>query len=160
MTLRTSVVRDKLVFDSSTTQANRSAFRGLDANCSLRALASPYPSSMSQLPIACSLTPDQLRCASEDLLPGLARRATRVDRTADAAELEFVVSDDLLAHIARVLDSERRCCQFLHFTLVVPPAGAPVHLTVRGPEGTGTFLESLHPAFAAPETHPSSRQSI
>ena len=115
---------------------------------------------MSESPVACALNADQLHCASDDLLPGLVRRATRVTRSADGAELAFVVTGDLLAHIARVVDAERQCCPFLHFTLDVPPAHAVILLTVRGPAGTGTFLESLDPAFAvAPDDSigPSSR---
>jgi hypothetical protein len=105
---------------------------------------------MTHTPVACTLTADQLRCRAEELLPGLARRATRVTRSTDGAELTFAATSDALAHIASVVDAERRCCQFLHFTLDVPAANGAISLSVRGPAGTGAFLESLDPAFAEP----------
>jgi hypothetical protein len=104
---------------------------------------------MTQPPIACSLTPDQLRCAADELLPGLARLAERVVRSSDAAELHFRPQADLLVKIASVLDRERQCCRFLHFAVDAPPLDATIRLTVSGPPGTGAFLESLGPAFAA-----------
>jgi hypothetical protein len=104
---------------------------------------------MTDPPIACTLTPDQVRCASVELLPGLARLAVRVERTSDSADLFFYPAPETLAHIASVLDRERVCCRFLHFTLDVPPVDAMIRLTVFGPAGTGAFLESLSPAFAA-----------
>lgn len=108
-----------------------------------------YLSTMTEPPVACTRSAEQLRCASDDLLPGLVRRAADVRRQPDAAELTFAVEDDLLAHIARVLDAERQCCRFLHFTLDIPPAGDDIRLSLRGPAGTGAFLESLDPAFGA-----------
>jgi hypothetical protein len=105
---------------------------------------------MSHIPVACTLTADHLRCRAEDLLPGLVRRATRVTRSTDAAELTFDATSDALAHIASVIDAERQCCQFLHFTLDVPAAKGAISLSVRGPAGTGAFLDSLDPAFAEP----------
>jgi hypothetical protein len=105
---------------------------------------------MTDTPIACRLSEDALRCASADLLPGLARRAGRIVRSTDGAELIFSPASDLLSHVARVLDAERECCRFLHFTLDIPPADADIRLTVSGPIGTGMFLESLDSAFAAP----------
>lgn len=99
--------------------------------------------------VACTLTPDQLRCASGDLLPGLARRAERIRRFADGAVLTFRPTSDLLGHVARVLDAERVCCRFLHFALDVPPNDSSIELTVHGPVGTGDFLATLDPLFAA-----------
>jgi hypothetical protein len=93
---------------------------------------------------------DQLRCASDDLLPGLARRAAQIERTNDAVRLTFMPASGLLPRIAATLDAERDCCRFLHFTLDVPSGGGDFSLTVSGPAGTGAFLESLGPEFAAP----------
>ena len=103
---------------------------------------------MTDLPVACSLEPAVLRCASDDLLPGLARLAARVERRGDTALLTFAPASGLLARIAATLEAERDCCRFLHFTLDVPSDGGDFSLVVSGPPGTGAFLESLSPAFA------------
>jgi len=101
-------------------------------------------------PIACSLTPEQLRCAADELLPGLGRRADRIDLAPDCARLTFAAAPGLLADIGKVLDRERQCCPFLEFTLEAPSGHAPIHLTISGPDGTSAFLASLDSAFAPP----------
>jgi hypothetical protein len=56
----------------------------------------------------------------------------------------------MLTQLGKVLDAERRCCRFFHFSIDAQPAHGAILLTVAGPAGTGAFLESLSPAFAAP----------
>jgi hypothetical protein len=100
---------------------------------------------MSTVPIACSLSADQLRCSADRLLPGLARDASRVARTADGARLEFDPVPGIVPRLADVVERERQCCRFLHFVIEVPEAGGPVSLELSGPPGTGDFLASLGP---------------
>jgi len=94
-------------------------------------------------PIACALTPEELRAGSDDLLPGLAARARTVAPLPDGVRLELAPTTEALAHAARVVDRERRCCPFLRFTLVVAPDGGPVTLDVTGPPGTRDLLGGL-----------------
>lgn len=99
------------------------------------------------MPIACSLSADDLqRCASE-LLPGLAHRARSITATPTGARLTFDVVDGLLAGIAHVLDRERGCCPFLAFVLEVPAGADEMTLVISGPDGTVEFLRSIVPAI-------------
>lgn len=95
-------------------------------------------------PIACSLTPDQLRDRKASLLPGLLDRATQVTPTDDGYRLAFAAGDrDVVSAIAACIDAERHCCPFLQFTLTVPADTGPIVLEVTGPAGTRQFLDAL-----------------
>jgi hypothetical protein len=94
-----------------------------------------------QLPVACTLTPEALAARQEDLLPGLARRASRSELLEDGLRLTFAA--DALTAVAAVVDAERRCCRFLRFDLSVEPEGGPVTLSLTGPAGTREFLAGL-----------------
>jgi hypothetical protein len=95
------------------------------------------------IPVACTLTGAEQRCHADELLPGLAALATARESLPEGWRLTFAPAPGLLLRIADVVERERHCCAFLRFELVVPPAGAPVVLTVDGPPGTGAFLASL-----------------
>lgn len=94
------------------------------------------------MPIACTLTPDELGQRRGDLLPGLIARATTVEPQADGYLLQFHASAELLHSVADVIEAERHCCGFLRFELIVD-GGDSVSLKVSGPEGTRAFLDGL-----------------
>jgi hypothetical protein len=96
---------------------------------------------MSELPIACTLTPETLAARASDLLPGLVARARSCDEAGEGIRATFPA--DMLREIAAVIDAERQCCRFLQFDLAVPPGGADLVLTVSGPPGTRAFFETL-----------------
>ena len=98
---------------------------------------------MSDLPIACTLSPSDLRDASTMLLPGLARSAAKRELLADGLRLTFDADRGVVARIAAVIDRERECCRFLRFAMVVPADCAQVQLEVTGPPGTGDFMRDL-----------------
>ena len=94
-------------------------------------------------PVACTLTPGQLRCQSAELLPGLTTRASARKWTENGLRLSFTASSDNLAAIMQTVDRERVCCAFLSFEILVPAAGGEVQLNLSGPPGTLEFLRSL-----------------
>lgn len=98
---------------------------------------------MADLPIVCTLTPEALTARREGLLARLVRRAERQQVLPDGYRLRFAPAEGVLADIARVLDAERQCCQFLRFTLTVEPGGGPIQLELTGPPGSREFLSAL-----------------
>jgi len=98
---------------------------------------------VSDLPVACTLSPGEMACQAEQLIPGLARAATSVAPVDGGVRFELDPVDGQLGRIAAVIDRERHCCRFLRFALTVPPGGAPFRLDITGPEGTVAFLESI-----------------
>ena len=96
---------------------------------------------MSELPIACTLSPQDLveRRAVLAALQAHCLQITSLDARRGLA-LSLASTPGILATVARIIDLERECCRFLEFELCVEANGGPVGLTMRGPEGTTEFL--------------------
>jgi hypothetical protein len=96
------------------------------------------------LPIACKLTPEQLRDRGASLLPGLVTRADAITPVGEGYRLTFSGQDaTILSAIAACAEAERRCCPFLAFDISVAPEVGPIILVVSGPTGTQAFLKTL-----------------
>ena len=98
---------------------------------------------MTDLPIACTLSPDTMTTRRAGLLPGLAARAQRREDLPGGVRLQFAPSGETLAAIAATIDAERQCCRFLTFDLHVEAGEGPIALSVTGPAGTHDFLQAL-----------------
>lgn len=94
-------------------------------------------------PIACSLSPEQLRADRHALLPGLAAQALKRTPLPRGMRFTFFPTAARLRQIDDVARRERACCEFLDFRVGVSPGGAHVVLDVTGPEGTAEFLQEL-----------------
>src|SRR5687768_9818488 len=103
----------------------------------------PIVESMSDLPIACTLTPDIQRIRRAALLPGLFARAEARDTLPEGYRLRFHPEANMLSAIAETVNAERHCCRFLRFQITVDPDGGSMWLDVTGPSGTREFLDAL-----------------
>jgi hypothetical protein len=102
------------------------------------------------LPIACSLTADELAAMRNGLLPGLLAGASGKEAIPGGFRWRFGPREDLVKEAGAVIDAEHGCCRFLRFVLVVEPGDGPVWLEVTGPEGTKEFLSALLDTTSAP----------
>lgn len=98
---------------------------------------------MTDLPIACTLSPDVLRVRRVGLLSVLLRRTEGREDLPDGIRLRFVPTGEILLTIARVVEAERHCCRFFRFGITVEPDGGPVFLELTGPPGTQEFIGAL-----------------
>jgi hypothetical protein len=98
---------------------------------------------MSELPIACELTPDEIMARRATLLPGLLARAEERVTLCNGFRWRFGASSEALAAMAETINAERQCCRFLRFVLTVEPGDGSIWLEITGPQGTTEFLESL-----------------
>ena len=98
---------------------------------------------MTDLPVACTLSPAALRARREGLLSELLRRADEHQELPEGHRLRFAASEDTLATIARAVEAERECCRFLRFQITVEPDGGPIFLELSGPPGTREFISAL-----------------
>jgi hypothetical protein len=103
---------------------------------------------MKELPIACTLTPDQMGARASTLLPELVARVQEQQDIPGGIRLRFAAESETLRLIATVIDAERQCCRFLRFQLDVEADAGPIWLAVTGPAGTREFLDSLLPSAA------------
>ena len=90
--------------------------------------------------VACSLDSEELKARQDSVLAGLAAHVRAISETPDGYEFEFAASREILGQLVEVIDSERQCCRFLKFELIVEPADGPVKLRLGGPPGTREFL--------------------
>lgn len=100
----------------------------------------------SDLPIACTLTPEELRRGREALLPGIIRRAEVHEPVEDGFKFRFASTAGLIPELAAMMEAERRCCRFLQFQLTAEPDEGPVWLEVTGPPGTTEWLAGWLPS--------------
>ena len=98
---------------------------------------------MTDLPIACTLTPDALRARQAGLLSDLLRRTDGREDLSDGIRLRFAPTGETLLTIARAVEAERHCCRFLRFGITIEPDGGPVFLELTGPPGTREFIGAL-----------------
>ena len=77
---------------------------------------------MTELPVACTLTPDALRARREGLLMDLSRRAERREELSDGLRLQFAPSGETIILIAQAVEAERHFCRILQRTRCPPPA--------------------------------------
>jgi hypothetical protein len=98
---------------------------------------------VAELPIACTLQPDELLARREGLLAELRRRVQGLEDRPDGYRLQFAPGDDTLALIANVVEAERQCCRFLRFAIQVEPDDGPIYLDLSGPPGTREFLSAV-----------------
>ena len=97
---------------------------------------------MSQPPIACSLTTPELRARRRIVLELLRRQGRGQRPLPNGYRLCFEPSDDVMASLAALIETERACCPFLSFQLIVEPDRGSVSLELTGPAGTREFLEA------------------
>ena len=98
---------------------------------------------MTDLPIACTLSPETIKKRRAGLLPGLLDRAESQEALPTGCRVRFAATGDILHAIAETVDAERQCCQFLTFTVTVAQEGGPITLDITGPTGTREFLDGL-----------------
>ena len=97
---------------------------------------------LTNLPIACELTADQLAHRSVSLSALLGTAQSR-EPGGNGFRWRFKPTNDLLSRLASVINAERACCKFLRFGLTVEQDGGPIWLELSGPPGTQDFLESV-----------------
>jgi hypothetical protein len=98
---------------------------------------------MSELPVACTLSPEALTTRRQGLLAELLRRANSHEQLSDGHRLSFPTTDEMLSLILKTVQAERQCCEFLRFHIILEPGGGPVSLQLTGPPGTREFLSAL-----------------
>ena len=85
-----------------------------------------------ELPIVCSLSESELQQRRGEILDKVRADATEVISLPNGCAFRFEPSGEIVLRLARLIDLERQCCQFLSFRIVVEPR-KPITLEVTGP---------------------------
>ena len=97
---------------------------------------------MSELPIACSLTTEELHERRGTVLEKLRDTVVEVRELPNGYAYSFSSEGKRLKELVDMIDLERQCCPFLEFQLTIAAGGGPLRLEITGPEGTKDFLSS------------------
>lgn len=92
------------------------------------------------LPIACELSEGAQRVRREEISRELFGGCKDVRELKNGYEFVFPGGEEWIERLARFVATERECCRFFTFELLLEPDLGPVLLRVRGPEGTREFL--------------------
>ena len=99
----------------------------------------------TELPLACTLTADQLPARLAEMSALGQERLVSADRDGRRAVLRFRPGADTRSRLEAIVRAERQCCAFLGFELSEEPASRAGH---RGPAGGEPVLDELVAAFA------------
>lgn len=86
-----------------------------------------------ELPIVCSLSEDEVRERRQTILDFIRGAALNVTSLPLGYAYRFEPTSEVLAHLSRLVDLERQCCQFLTFRIIVEAGNQPICLEVTGP---------------------------
>jgi hypothetical protein len=86
-----------------------------------------------ELPIVCSLSEGEVRERRQTILDFIRGAALNVTSLPLGYAYRFEPTSEVLAHLSRLVDLERQCCQFLTFRIIVEAGNQPICLEVTGP---------------------------
>ena len=95
-----------------------------------------------QKAVACKLTSVELQKRKQQVLASLKSKVQEKTELSDGYIYRFDGSDTLLMELISFIQTERACCNFFTFQLLIADAESPVFLTISGPEGAKEFINS------------------
>ena len=103
-------------------------------------MAGSVEGSVRGLPIACTLSAAEQAGRREEVTRALFARCRKVSELEDGYAYEFPGGEEQIEALTRFVVAERECCTFFIFELTFEPDRGPVHLRIRGPQGTKEFI--------------------
>lgn len=93
------------------------------------------------IPIVCTLNEAE-REQRRKVFQKVRTHVQEVKSLDDGYAFRFKADEDTFDELIRLIRLERRCCQFLQFSLTVEPNTGPVWLEITGQGETKNFLKS------------------
>jgi hypothetical protein len=98
---------------------------------------------MQNLPIACTLTDEQLADRRKEIDADVAGVVESVTELPDGYEFHFSNSEEWAGKLIHFIKQERQCCRFLTFELIFQPDEGPISMRLRGPDGAKEFIKTM-----------------
>jgi len=93
--------------------------------------------------IACSLINSELAKRQETIRHDLFRHAERVQELEDGFAWRFPSADPWAATAFAFIDTERQCCPFFTFEVVIEPNNGPLWLRLRGSDDVKAYISTV-----------------
>jgi hypothetical protein len=94
----------------------------------------------NELPIACSLSDEELRRRREALASDVYKNFEQVDELPDGYAFRYPGGEEWAGRLLELITFERECCPFITFELSFEPAQGPLWLRLRGAAGVKEFI--------------------
>lgn len=101
----------------------------------------------TDIPLACGLTGPEKTDRLRELARMLSQRIGDARELENGDELAVPGTEKWLAAVTEFIATERECCPFLTFELVLEPRRGPLTLRIQGPSGVKEFLRGESAAF-------------
>lgn len=91
------------------------------------------------VPLACTLTPEELRARGEELHE-LFAHSQQVQELSNGYAFQYPCEKAWIDKLTSFIVEERECCHFFTFELLFEPAQGPLWLRIYGREGVKDIL--------------------
>lgn len=91
---------------------------------------------------SCKLTTPELRQRKETVIRSLKNKILEKKELTDGYQYKFDGADVVLDELTEFVKTERACCDFFNFTLVVSGDAKRATLDITGPEGVKEFIRT------------------
>jgi hypothetical protein len=92
-------------------------------------------------PLTCKLTSPELRKRKEEIISNLKTKILEKKELPDGYAYKFNGNDEILDFLTAFIKSERMCCDFFNFKLLISNASV-VWLEISGAEGAKEFIKT------------------
>ena len=96
-----------------------------------------------EIPIACSLTNDELYERRKNVLDKIAASLIDSEELPDGFRYRFSIDDSILQNLTTVINLERKCCPFLNFNLRLEAGSDFATLDLTGGQGAKEAIKEL-----------------
>ncbi|MBX2915760.1 MAG: hypothetical protein KF856_10880 [Cyclobacteriaceae bacterium] len=100
------------------------------------------PKIMSKESVTCKLTTHELQERKKTVIADVKKLVVQRVEVTNGVRYSFYDSDNTIDLLTNFIKTERLCCSFFEFNLVVGQFEGLVTLELSGPEGTKDFIES------------------
>lgn len=96
-----------------------------------------------EIPIACSLTDNELQKRRKSVLSNVAASLIDSQELPDGFRFRFSIDDSILQNLITVINLERKCCPFLDFNLSLEAGEDFASLDLTGRQGAKEAIKVL-----------------
>ena len=96
----------------------------------------------NQKTVSCKLTSPELQKYKTGVIALLKAEVLQIKELDNGYQYSFKGSDNMIDTIVNFIKSERNCCDFFTFNLLIEDFDSNILLTITGPEGTKGFINT------------------
>lgn len=91
--------------------------------------------------VSCRLTSPELQKRKREVIALLKTQVLQRKELNDGYQYTFKGSDEIIDNIVSFIKTERACCDFFTFNLLIHDDSTNILLSITGPEGAKEFIE-------------------